>query len=111
MWTPLKILIGSAVLTTGLGMFVSPAGAEPTGARPSAGAITYLWQCQSTPEAGMRRACYDSAIAPAAEDLSVVNEIQDMPRIPVRATPRFADMLAAENAKLRATLKTICRGC
>ena len=68
-------------------------------------------QCQSIPKASDRLACYDRATppigaskAPAAKGRTAAT---NSPPDQVQAV----DMLAAENSKLDAKLKTICRGC
>jgi hypothetical protein len=73
-------------------------------------------ECKSIPKARDRLACYDRAAPPTAVSKPA------MPKTPTTSgnaaaskTPtdqaQVVDMLAAENSKLDARLKTICRGC
>ncbi|MET3839717.1 hypothetical protein ABIE49_001795 [Bradyrhizobium sp. OAE829] len=70
-------------------------------------AIAQITTCQSTPKASDRLACYDRGTPPTGAP-SHSDELRLPPR-PIK--PRVVDMLAAENSKLDAKLKTICRGC
>jgi hypothetical protein len=58
-------------------------------------------------------ACYDKAAPPFAvgESSKSVTTPDKSPASKTPAGRRFADMLDAENSKLNAKLKTICRGC
>jgi hypothetical protein len=68
-------------------------------------AIAQTLTCQSISKAADRLACYDKATPPAFADK--------------RASPKglsdeqgqYVDRLAAENARVDAKLKNICRGC
>jgi hypothetical protein len=80
-------------------------------------AIAQTTQCQSIPKATDRLACYDKAAPPTAAGKPAASKT---PAAPDKAagpskTPtdqaQVVDMLAAENSKLDAKLKTICRGC
>ena len=69
-------------------------------------AIAQASDCQSIPKASDRLACYDKATPPTGKAK------------PAAATPAPAaqsgqaiDLLAAENARLDAKIKNICRGC
>jgi hypothetical protein len=80
-------------------------------------AIAQTTQCQSIPKASDRLACYDKAAPPTAAGKSAASKTPaalDKAAGPSK-TPtdqaQVVDMLAAENSKLDAKLKTICRGC
>jgi hypothetical protein len=69
-------------------------------------ALAQTMECQSIPKASDRLACYDKAMPPmskakAAAASSAPSTQQGQP----------ADRLAAENARLDAKIKNICRGC
>jgi hypothetical protein len=79
-------------------------------------------ECQSVPKGTDRLACYDRAAPPTAARKptaskgSALNISTEVPAKPVasNAPPdqgQVVDMLAVENSKLDAKLKTICRGC
>jgi len=116
MW---KILTVSALLATSL-----TASAGPTLAAPEPPSVVQNAQCQSVPKASDRLACYDrmnpptaaGKSAPAATDKSATPKTPTAPGKPAAsgAPPdqgQVVDMLAVENSKLDARLKTICRGC
>jgi len=68
------------------------------------------------PKASDRLACYDKAAPPKAVGKPAASRASAAPDKPAAsATPadqgQVVDMLAAENSKLDARLKTICRGC
>jgi hypothetical protein len=113
MSTSLKILTVAALLS--LLAFVGSTRAEPTGEPPSGVAIAQIKQCLSISKATDRLACYDRANSPAAAGKPAISKFKTAaaPRKPAAPkTPlKFADMLAAENSKLNAKLRTICRGC
>jgi len=73
-------------------------------------------ECQSIPKAGDRLACYDKAPPPLAVGKPAASKTSaalDKPAAPTAPADQgqVVDMLAAENSKLDAKLKTICRGC
>ena len=76
------------------------------------GAIAHASECSAVPKASDRLACYDKATPPvAAKPVK-----PKFPLSPVSSTSppdqgQVVDMLAVENSKLDARLKTICRGC
>jgi len=80
-------------------------------------AIAQTSQCQSVPKASDRLACYDRAAPPTAALNPTVPKTptgQDKTggsKTPTNDQAKTVDMLAAENSKLDAKLKTICRGC
>jgi hypothetical protein len=85
-------------------------------------------QCQSIPKASDRLACYDRAAPPTAAGKPATANAPtalDKPAASKTTAPDKAaaskaptdqqgtvvDMLAVENSKLDAKIKTICRGC
>ena len=73
-------------------------------------------QCQSIPKASDRLACYDKATPPTATGKPASpKDPTAQSKAAASKTPndqaRVVDMLAVENSKLDAKLKTICRGC
>ena len=79
-------------------------------------AVAQSTQCQSLPKASDRLACYDRAAPPMAAANPATSKTRAGPaNLAESETPpdqgRVVDMLAAENSKLDAKLKTICRGC
>ena len=80
-------------------------------------AIAQTTQCQSIPKASDRLACYDKAAPPTATGKPAASKTPAAPdkaagpsKIPTEQA-QVVDMLAVENSKLDAKLKTICRGC
>jgi hypothetical protein len=76
-------------------------------------AVAQVSECQSVPKASDRLACYDRAAPPTAAGKPTAS-----PRSPKSTAPigppdqgGVVDMLAVENSKLDAKIKTICRGC
>ena len=82
----------------------------------SGAALAQAPDCKSIPRAGDRLACYDKAAPPkavgkpAAFKTSAAPDKQAAPAT-TADQGQVVDMLAAENSKLDAKLKTICRGC
>jgi hypothetical protein len=79
-------------------------------------ALAQAPECQSIPKASDRLACYDKAAPPKAVGKPAASKASAAPDKPgASATPadqgQVVDLLAAENSKLDARLKTICRGC
>ena len=71
--------------------------------------------CQSIPKASDRLACYDRATPPVAAPkpqaaTSKPGASKSEPK-PAPNQAQVVDLLAVENSKLDAKLKTICRGC
>ena len=62
-------------------------------------------------KASDRLACYDKAPPPLAVGKSSKTVTDKLAASKIPEGRRFADMLDAENSKLNAKLKTICRGC
>jgi hypothetical protein len=115
MW---KILTVSALLATLTAII------GPTLAAPEPASVVQTAQCQSVPKASDRLACYDrmnrptaaAKPAPTATDKSAKSKTPTAPGKPAGSdTPpdqgQVVDLLAVENSKLDAKLKTICRGC
>jgi hypothetical protein len=77
------------------------------------GVVAQASESSAVPKASDRLACYDRATPPIAAKLAKPKN----PVSPVAASTsppdqgQVVDMLAAENSKLDARLKTICRGC
>ena len=78
-------------------------------------AVAQSTQCQSIPKASDRLACYDRAAPPTAAAKPATSKPRAGPANPAASTApdqgRVVDMLADENSKLDAKIKTICRGC
>jgi hypothetical protein len=79
-------------------------------------ALAQAPECKSIPKASDRLACYDKAAPPkpvgkpAASKTPAALDKQAAPATPPDQG-QVVDLLAAENSKLDAKLKTICRGC
>jgi hypothetical protein len=70
-------------------------------------AIAQTADCRSIAKASDRLACYDKAAPPTGK-------VKPAAASPAPSTPSAgpaADLLAAENARLDARIKNICRGC
>lgn len=69
-------------------------------------AIAQTAECQSIPKASDRLACYDRAAPP-------IGRVKPAAASPTPSAPsgQAVDLLAAENARLDAKIKNICRGC
>jgi hypothetical protein len=79
-------------------------------------AIAQSSQCQSVPKASDRLACYDKAAPPTVAGKSAASKTPAAPdkaavSKPQPDQPTLVDVLAVENSKLDAKIKTICRGC
>jgi hypothetical protein len=61
--------------------------------------------CRSVAGSSERLACYDKATPPTAQQAAAPKSATVDPQAPV------GDVLAAENSKLDARMKGICRGC
>ncbi len=70
-------------------------------------------ECQSVPKASDRLACYDRAAPPTAAGKPTASKTSAKPSAPGAGQDQgtVVDMLAVENSKLDAKIKTICRGC
>ena len=74
-------------------------------------AFAYTAECKSIPRASDRLTCYDKPTPPLAVGKSSKTVTDKSAASKIPEGRRFADMLDAENSKLNAKLKTICRGC
>jgi len=77
------------------------------------GAIVHASECSTVPKSSDRLACYDRATPPIAAK-PVKHKFPPSPTAASTSPPEqseVVDMLAVENSKLDARLKTICRGC
>ncbi|MFZ2159896.1 MAG: hypothetical protein WAV72_27775 [Bradyrhizobium sp.] len=83
----------------------------------SGAAIAQGSPCQSIAKASDRLACYDKAAPPIALAKPAASKTPAAPaklansQTSTEQQGHVVDLLAAENAKLDAKLKTICRGC
>ena len=73
-------------------------------------ALSQTPECRSIPKASDRLACYDRAAPPQAVGKSSASKNVAAPAASTTPADQV-DMLAVENSKLDARLKTICRGC
>ena len=77
------------------------------------GVVAHGSECSAVPKASDRLACYDRATPPVAA--KPVKPKLPLSPVAVSTSPpdqgQVVDMLAVENSKLDAKLKTICRGC
>jgi hypothetical protein len=74
---------------------------------PSALAATP--ECKTIPAAGARLACYDKAALEASADKSAAATAGAAAAKP--GTEKYVDTIGAEDARMNAQLKNICRGC
>ena len=74
-------------------------------------ALAQAPECKLIPKASDRLACYDKATLPLAVGKSSKTVTDKLAASKIPEGRRFADMLDAENSKLNAKLRTICRGC
>jgi len=74
-------------------------------------ALAQAPECQSIPKPGDRLACYDKAAPPKAVGKRAAAPDKQAAPASQADQGQVVDMLAAENSKLDARLKTICRGC
>jgi len=79
-------------------------------------AIAQTTQCQSIPKASDRLACYDRAAPSTAVGKPAASKTTEpdkaaAPKAPTDRQGTVVDMLAVENSKLDAKIKSICRGC
>jgi hypothetical protein len=73
----------------------------------SQSALAQSPECRSIPDPGIRLACYDRAAPPAAATARPIAPA-------ARANPPaggYVDSLSAEDARVNAQMKNICRGC
>ena len=76
----------------------------------SQSAIAQTGECKSIADPGQRLACYDRAALPPASSAAA--------KLPLQAAPtsktdkaKYVDTIGAEDARMNARLKNICRGC
>jgi hypothetical protein len=65
-------------------------------------------ECRSIPDSSARLACYDKAAPPAAlaaRPLAPAARVSNSPPV------GYVDSLSAEDARVNAQMKNICRGC
>jgi hypothetical protein len=80
------------------------------------GAVAQTSECSTVPKASDRLACYDRATPPSAakpiasKDKAVISKGKAASDAPPNQG-QLVDLLAVENSKLDAKIKTICRGC
>ena len=77
------------------------------------GAVAQTSECSTVPKASDRLACYDR-VTPLTAAKSPKPKSTRSPAAASTLPPtqgQVVDMLAVENSKLDARLKTICRGC
>jgi hypothetical protein len=77
-------------------------------------AVAQTSECSTIPKASDRLACYDRAspaTAAAKPATSKTSQGRDKPAASKTDQGQVVDKLAAENSKLDAKLKTICRRC
>jgi len=75
----------------------------------SDGAIAQTSECQSLPKASDRLACYDKVAPPTAVDKPRATRAAAASN--TRSQTPLADTINAENLKLDAAMKNVCRGC
>lgn len=80
-------------------------------------ALAQTLECTTLPKAGDLLACYDNGAPPLARGkkpaASQRSAARHKPAVPVPTGDQgeYVDFLAAENSKLDAKLRTLCRGC
>jgi hypothetical protein len=70
-------------------------------------ALAQTGECKSIPEAAARLACYDKAAAASAATAKPLAP----PSKPDAAAAAYVDKISAEDVRMNARLKNICRGC
>ncbi|HZE52769.1 MAG TPA: hypothetical protein VE111_05780 [Bradyrhizobium sp.] len=76
----------------------------------SPSALAETPECKTIPAASARLACYDKAAVPASADKSAAAKPAATAGA-AAAKPGAADTIGAEDARMNAQLKNICRGC
>jgi hypothetical protein len=74
----------------------------------SQSALAQSPECRSIPDPGTRLACYDRAAPPAA---ATARPIAPAVRTSNPPAEGYVDSLGAEDARVNAQMKNICRGC
>ena len=69
-------------------------------------------ECKAIPDAGARLACYDKANprSPSVDKSAATKAAAPMPAVKNDAA-KYVDTIGAEDARMNAQLKNICRGC
>ena len=73
-------------------------------------ALAQAPDCKSMTNADARLACYDKATPPAASSATAKPAARPASASKVDAA-KYVDSISAEDAKMNARLKSICRGC
>ncbi len=71
----------------------------------SAPAISETAECRSITAPNDRLACYDNVAPPAK------SRIRPVANTPIPDPAKYVDTISAEDARMNAQLKNICRGC
>jgi hypothetical protein len=74
-------------------------------------AIAQTPGCKSISNPGARLACYDKAAAPAASSVIAKPPLRAVPVAKADDGGNYVDSIGAEDARVNAKLKNICRGC
>jgi hypothetical protein len=83
----------------------------------SAVALAQTLECTTLPKAGDLLACYDNGAPPLAMTKKPAASKRFAARykptapVPMGGQGEYVDFLAAENSRLDAKLRTLCRGC
>ncbi|MDB5610915.1 MAG: hypothetical protein JWP25_7815 [Bradyrhizobium sp.] len=76
----------------------------------SQAAIAQPSECKSIPDTGARLACYDKAAPPVASPAAARPALHAAPS-PKDDAGKYVDTIGAEDARMNAQLRNICRGC
>jgi hypothetical protein len=76
----------------------------------SQNAIAATGECKSISEPDARLACYDKARPPAAASAPVKPALRAAP-VSKGDPAKYVDQITAEDARMNARLRNICRGC
>jgi hypothetical protein len=74
----------------------------------SQSALAQSPECRSIPDPNTRLACYDKAASPAA---ATARPLAPAARVSNSPPVGYVDSLGAEDARVNAQMKNICRGC
>jgi hypothetical protein len=74
----------------------------------SQSALAQSSECRSIPDPNTRLACYDKAASPAA---ATARPLAPAARVSNSPPVGYVDSLGAEDARVNAQMKNICRGC
>jgi hypothetical protein len=67
-------------------------------------------ECKSIADSSARLACYDKAAPPAAKPAAAA-KVPGSKAETSKDTSKYVDKIGAEDARMNAQLKNICRGC